>query len=92
MKDYKNIKSKLLKNKDVKKAYDELGPEFAIIEKFIEKRIEQGMTQTQLAELVGTKQTAISRFESGTYNPSVSFLFKIADALGTKMTVNISWS
>jgi DNA-binding XRE family transcriptional regulator len=90
MKDYKKIKSTLLKDKDVKKAYDELGPEFAIIEKLIEKRIEQGMTQTQLAELVGTKQAAISRFESGTYNPSVSFLFKIADALGAKMTVNVS--
>jgi DNA-binding XRE family transcriptional regulator len=90
MKDYKNLKIKLLKNKGIKKAYDELGPEFAIIQKLIEKRIEHGMTQTQLAELVGTKQTAISRFESGTYNPSVSFLFKIADALGAKMTVDVS--
>lgn len=90
MKDYKSVKTKLLKNKDVKKAYDELGPEFIIIAKLIDKRIKQGMTQTQLAELVGTKQTAISRFESGTYNPSMSFLFKIADALGTKLTVSVS--
>lgn len=90
MKDYKIVKTKLLKNKNVKKAYDELGPEFIVIEKLIDKRIKQGMTQTQLAELVGTKQTAISRFESGTYNPSMSFLFKVADALGTKLTVNVS--
>lgn len=86
----KSEKQKLLKNKGVKKAYDELGPEFMIIEKLIDKPIKQGMTQTQLAELVGTKQTAISRFESGTYNPFMSFLFKIVDALGTKLTVNVS--
>jgi len=90
MKDYKNLKAKLLKDKEIKRAYDELGPEFAIIEKLIEKRIEQGITQTELAKRIGTKQTAISRFESGTYNPSVSFLYKVADALGAKMTVKVS--
>ena len=90
MKNYKTVKTKLLKSTKVKKIYEELGPEFAIIEKLIERRVDQGITQTQLAELVGTKQTAISRFESGTYNPSMSFLFKIADALDVKLTVTVS--
>lgn len=91
MKDFKTFKEELFKeNPEIKKGYDALGPQYAIISKIIEKRIEEGMTQKKLAELVGTKQAAISRFESGAYNPSLNFLFKIADALGVKITVTIS--
>ena len=46
------------------------------------------MTQRQLAEKMGTAQANISRFESGTYNPSLAFLQKMADSLGK--TLNIS--
>jgi transcriptional regulator with XRE-family HTH domain len=52
-------------------------------------RKEQGMTQEQLAELVGTRKSNISRLESGRYNPSLDFLVKIADGLGRQLTVQI---
>jgi len=90
MKSYRSLKKKLLADKDVRKAYDELGPEFAIIEKLIQRRLQRGVTQGQLAEMIGTKQTAISRFESGTYNPTVGFLYKVADALDAKLKVTVS--
>lgn len=47
------------------------------------------MTQEVLAERVGTKKSNISRFESGTYNPSLDFLVKVADSLGKQVQIKI---
>jgi len=52
-------------------------------------RIERGLTQAQLAELVGTKQPSIARLERGERMPSVAFLEKVADALGARVEVRI---
>ena len=81
MKSFTSVKIQLLKNKEIKQKYDELGPEFLFIQSLIEKRLQKGMTQTDLAKKIGTKQSAISRLESGTYNPTLDFLKKVADAL-----------
>ena len=79
----------MLKNKAVKKAYDDLGPEFALISLLIKKRIETGLTQEQLAHKIGTKQSAIARLESGRYNPTLNAMRKIAEALGAKFEIAI---
>lgn len=47
------------------------------------------MTQNDLAKLTGTKQSNISRFESGNYNPSLEFLEKVASALGKKIKIDL---
>lgn len=90
MKSYQSFKSELLKNKEIKKVYDEIGPEFMVIEKLIERRLKHGLSQDDLAQRVGTKQSAISRFESGSYNPTINFLYKVADALDTKLHITVS--
>ena len=56
MKSYKNIKKQLLKNREVKKSYDELEGEFNVVRLIIKKRIETGITQAELAQKIGTKQ------------------------------------
>jgi len=90
MKTYKSFKNKLLKDKGIKKAYDELGLEFALVEMIIEKRLRRGLTQKQLAVKIGTKQPVISRLERGAYNPSIKFLHRVAVALGAELKVSIS--
>lgn len=52
-------------------------------------RIKLGLTQSQLAEMVGTKQPSIARLESGASSPSLSFLEKVAEALGAEMKVHL---
>ena len=52
-------------------------------------RVLRGLTQEQLAELVGTKQPSIARLESGASTPSVSFLRKVAAALGSRVEVRL---
>lgn len=90
MKSYTKFKKQLLENKHLKKAYDELGPEFEVAALLIKQRLQRKITQKELAVLMGTKQSAISRFESGTYNPSVGFLYKIAEALDAKLKISIN--
>ncbi len=88
MKSYKEIKKKLLKDADVRKAYQELGPEFELARTVIEMRLKKGLTQAVLAKKIGTKQSAVARLESGRYNPSLVFLDKVASALGAKLEVS----
>ncbi len=90
MKTYSNFKNKLLKGKEVRKAYDKLAHEYRIAEAVIAKRQEKGLSQSELAEKVGTKQSAISRLESGSYNPSINFLEKVANALNLNLIVSFS--
>jgi transcriptional regulator with XRE-family HTH domain len=50
-------------------------------------RILKGLTQTELADRIGTNQSSISRIESGASLPSLSFLMKVADALEATLSI-----
>lgn len=52
-------------------------------------RMLRGLTQAQLAEMVGTRQPSIARLENGSSHPSLSFLNKIAAALNARVEVNL---
>lgn len=45
-------------------------------------RYDRGMTQTELAKLVGVRRETIYNLENGKYNPSLSLAWKIADVFG----------
>ncbi len=77
-----------LKDPKFRREYEKLQPEFEIISAIIQHRIDTGMTQKELADKAGTKQSAISRLEAGNSNPSIGFLSKIAEALGTKLQIS----
>lgn len=46
-----------------------------------EKRIAMGMTQKQLADKLGVKNTAIANYETGVSSPKESILFKLFEVL-----------
>lgn len=71
----------------LKAEYDAMKPRYDLIRAVIGARVEQGISQKELAERAGTKQSNISRFESGNSNPSLAFIQRIADALGMELTV-----
>jgi ribosome-binding protein aMBF1 (putative translation factor) len=52
-----------------------------------------GLSQAALAKKIGTKQSAISRVESGVYRsvPSLSFLRKIAVACGAQLGITFDF-
>ena len=89
MKKFNELKKGLLQDKAAKKAYEELAPQYAIIEMIIRKRLKTGLSQEALANKVGTKQSSIARFESGKTNPTLSFLTNITNALNGKLTISL---
>jgi ribosome-binding protein aMBF1 (putative translation factor) len=85
--DFTIFKKKLLKDPKAKAEYDKLQPEFAVIEGILKARIKKGITQKKLAQKMKTKQSAISRLESGTANPSLNFLQRLAQALDSRLEI-----
>lgn len=90
MKDWKQLKSELLQNKTVKNEYDRLTPRYKAISALISARTKKGITQKELAKKIGTKQSAIARFEAGIVNPSLGFLEKMADVMGYRVNISLS--
>ncbi|MDR0311772.1 MAG: helix-turn-helix transcriptional regulator [Acidobacteriota bacterium] len=87
---YKEYKKAALSGNPVLRAeYEALAPQYEVINSVIAARLEQKITQAELAERADTKQSNISRFESGSYNPSVEFLQKIAGALGKNLEIRL---
>lgn len=81
---YAEVKARLLADPAVRAAYDALDPAYQIAS----LRIRAGLTQAQLAELVGTKQSSIARLESGRQQPTIQFLRKLGAALGYRLQLN----
>ena len=70
-----------------REAYEALEEEFALAAQVIEARARAGLTQAELAERMGTSQSAVARLESGTSHPSVATLEKLAKATGSKLRI-----
>ncbi|MBQ2530054.1 MAG: helix-turn-helix transcriptional regulator [Treponema sp.] len=87
--EFDRFKAELLRNPKIKAEYDALDPEYELIGQLIKARIDENMTQKQLAEKIGTKQSCIARLESGNYNPSFQFLQKVAGALNKRLTISL---
>ncbi len=82
-------KEKLLQNAEFKRTYNDLEPVYKLIREIVAFRIAQGITQKELAEKIGTKQSSISRFEKAMKMPSISFLSQITNALELEWEFNI---
>jgi DNA-binding XRE family transcriptional regulator len=86
--DWNELKARLLQDPEVKAAYDALEPEYELARQIIGARIAQNLTQSELAQKAGLKQTAISRLESGEGNPTFNTLKRVSGALGKKVHIS----
>lgn len=75
------------KDPEFVKEHAALEDEFAMANSFIKARAKSGLTQSQIAERMGTKQSYVARLESGRMLPSVRTLQRFAAATGTKLRV-----
>ena len=88
--DFSDWKKEVLKDPILKAEYDRQQPEFAVIQAILDARVKKGFTQKELAQKIGTKQSVISRLESGRANPSVAFLKKLAQALNSHLEIRFT--
>jgi DNA-binding XRE family transcriptional regulator len=81
----KGWQAQQLKDPEFVAATNELEPGYQIAR----LRIQRGLTQAQLAEMVGTRQPSIARLENGSSVPSLSFLDRIATALDARIELRV---
>lgn len=80
-------KIELYENAKGGKPVEESQPEFEIARAIIRARIDNKITQKELAEKMNTTQSVISRVEQGKTSPSISLLKRLAVALNTTLQV-----
>jgi transcriptional regulator with XRE-family HTH domain len=73
--------SELNNDTDYQRAAEELRVNFILGDAVIRARTQKGLSQAELAELVGTKQANISRIESALGNPTLKLISKIMNVL-----------
>lgn len=85
-----SLKRRFIKTEQHRKAYEKAYKDTDIASKIYELRQQAGLSQKQLANLVGTKQPVISRLEEADYRGhSLEMLRRIAAALHCRLEVNI---
>lgn len=84
-----SIKTKMLSDRAVRTAYDALAAEFNLAHELIGARVRAGLTQTELADRMGTTQSAIARLERGAQMPSVNTLLKFAKATHSRPVIKL---
>jgi len=80
-----DVHKKWMKDPEFRAEYEALEDEFRLIEMMIALRHEHKLTQAQLAEKTGMKQSAIARLETEGANPSFKTLNRVAKALGKRI-------
>ncbi len=88
MRSHDEVKAELFaKDPELQTAYEVLGPEYEFRRAIIVARLAAGLTQAELAARMGTTQSAVARMESGTFDPRVGTLRKLALALGVQIQI-----
>ena len=60
-----------------------------VIEQYIQCRKGKGLTQAEFARRAGIPRTNITRFEIGTYNPSLEMMVRLASALDMELEIGL---
>ena len=78
---FEKHREELLGDPEFRKKYEALEPKYSLIRALIRRRSELRLSQTQLANIIGMQQPAISRLENGRGNANIGTLFKVVNAL-----------
>lgn len=89
MSDFRKHLERSLQDPEFKKEWDAQSAERTIMQQIVAIRIEEGLTQQELAAKCGMKPANLCRLENGNGNPSVATLKKIADGLGRKLAISL---
>lgn len=88
-KTFQDLLNEKLTDPVFKAEYEELSIAAQLAEQIICLRQEKGLTQSELAKQLGTKQSSISRLENMDTVPSLSFLMKVASILDAKIDIRL---
>ncbi len=87
MSDLKKYIERQMDDPEFAEEYEAIRPEYEAIRAVIAARLECNMTQKELAEKTGIRQSNISRIENGTSSPTVDTLARIAAGMGKQLKI-----
>ena len=87
MNEFREYLAEQLKDPEFAAEYEAMRPEYEAIRAMISARRECHMTQQELAERTGIRQSNISRIESGNSSPTIDTLARIAAGLGKQLKI-----
>ncbi|MDO4574803.1 MAG: helix-turn-helix transcriptional regulator [Planctomycetia bacterium] len=87
MRTFDDFLEEQLQDPEFREDYEALEPLYAMKRQIIQYRIDHNLTQAQLAERLGMKQSALARLESGQIVPTLRTLQRIARGLEKKLVV-----
>lgn len=77
-----------MKDPEYAAEWERLQPYYDVIDAIITARAEGNLTQRELAERCGMKQSAFARLESGNANPTIETLQRVAKGLGKRLRIS----
>lgn len=89
MKSLKDLKRDMLVDPDTRAAFDAQTDEYAIARELIAARVRAGLSQSEVAERMGTTQSVVARLESGKRPPSMRTVERFAQAVGGHAVLRI---
>ena len=87
MDDFDRYLNEQMKDPDFKKEWDENEARYQLMMMVLRALNEEQLTQSELAERTGLRQSNISRIENGQSMPSIATLAKIAQGLGKRLEI-----
>ena len=88
MDDLDRYHAEQMKDPEYAAEYERLEPVYDIVSAIALARAEQNLTQRELAERCGMRQSAFARLESGNANPTLKTLQQVARGLGKKLRIS----
>jgi ribosome-binding protein aMBF1 (putative translation factor) len=79
-----------LDDPEIRREHDRTALAHAVAMRVIEYRIDHGLSQTELARMLGMHQPAIARLEAGDHQPSLATLSRLARTLGVEFHIDIT--
>ena len=88
MSDLRDYLEKQLEDPAFRTEYESTRQEFEVAQSLIAARLDAHLTQRELAERSGVRQSNISRIENGTCSPTIATLEALANGMGKKLVVS----
>jgi ribosome-binding protein aMBF1 (putative translation factor) len=78
---------RLAASPEYREAYESLSVARQVARQVLEYRLDNGLTQQALSNLIGTSVPQLSRIESGAHNPTLKTLQRLATVMGKQLSI-----
>ena len=87
LKTFDDYLNEQLKDEEFRKEYESFQPEMDVMRAILNARQSQNLNQKELAKITGINKADLSKLETGTRNPTINLLKRLAHGLGLSLKI-----